>query len=128
MGFVTSIVEEALTGRGTLQQIGLDSPSGPLFTVLMGLLALGLVGGTASTAFKIATRKMSPADVARYKNFLGLNNADDWKIAERQMKGRPDFATPNVDTEAIAQVRAQGMPADKVLSLQDREAADAAAR
>jgi hypothetical protein len=128
MGFVTSIVEEAMTGRGTLQQLGLNTPSESLFTVLLGLLALGLIGGTASTAVKLATRKMSPGDVARYKNFLGLNNADDWKIAEKQMKGRPDFATPNIDTAAIAQTRAEGMPADKVLSLQDREAANAAAR
>ena len=58
MGFVTSIVEEAVTGRGTLRQIGLE-PSPGLFTGLSIVLGVALVAGTASTAAKLAQRKMT---------------------------------------------------------------------
>jgi hypothetical protein len=45
-------------------------------------------------------------DIARYKNFLGLNNPDDWMAAAKEMKSKPDFTSAAWDTEAIAQVRA----------------------
>jgi hypothetical protein len=47
MGFVTSIVEEALTGRGTLGQLGIESPN-PDLTIVLGSLALvaTTVGGS----------------------------------------------------------------------------------
>lgn len=58
MGFVTSIAEELATGKGTLRQIGLE-PSGGLLTVMLGTLGVALVAGTASTAVKLAQRKMT---------------------------------------------------------------------
>jgi hypothetical protein len=43
MGFVISIVEEAATGRGTLGQLGIDSPSMPLTIGLSSLALLATV-------------------------------------------------------------------------------------
>jgi hypothetical protein len=58
MGFVTSIVEEATTGQGTLRQIGLE-PSPGLLAGLLGVLGVALVAGTASTAVKLVQKKMT---------------------------------------------------------------------
>jgi hypothetical protein len=61
MGFVTSIVEEAMTGRGTLGQLGL--PSGPNSATL-GVLATATIAavvvGSATTAYKLVAKKMTP--------------------------------------------------------------------
>ncbi|GBF99882.1 hypothetical protein Rsub_12678 [Raphidocelis subcapitata] len=127
MGFVTSIVEEAVTGRGTLRQIGLE-PSPGLFTGLSIVLGVALVAGTASTAAKLAQRKMTAKDVARYKNFLGLNNANDFVVAAREMKSKGDFTKPGDSASAIAAAKAAGTPVDAFLSTNEAaEAADAAA-
>jgi hypothetical protein len=64
----------------------------------------------------------------RYKNFLGLNNPNDFMAAAAQMKAKGDFTNLRDDASAIAAVRAAGMPADKVLSVDTIEQADAAAR
>jgi len=58
MGFVTSIVMEATTGRGTLAQIGLN-PTPELLTGMLSVLGVALVAGTATTASKLVQRKMS---------------------------------------------------------------------
>jgi len=67
-------------------------------------------------------------DIARYKNFLGLNNADDYKREAAVMKRRGDFTSLGVDAAAIEATRAAGMPADRVLSLNHRAEAEVAAR
>eukprot|EP00878_Enallax_costatus_P043088 GHUV01050756.1.p1 GENE.GHUV01050756.1~~GHUV01050756.1.p1 ORF type:complete len:113 (-),score=35.25 GHUV01050756.1:85-423(-) len=64
----------------------------------------------------------------RYKNFLGLNNPNDFMAAAAEMKRKGDFTSLSTDTSTIAAVRAAGMPADKVLGLSDNTDADAAAR
>lgn len=65
MGFVVSIVEEAMGNGGTLQQIGIDTPSTTVLGLLLGLVGTATVVGTASTAYKLFARKMSPSDIAR---------------------------------------------------------------
>jgi len=64
----------------------------------------------------------------RYKNFLGLNNPNDFMAAAAEMKRKGDFTTLSNDAQNIAAVRAAGMPADKVLSLNTVEEGAAAAR
>jgi hypothetical protein len=64
MGFVTSIVEEAITGQGTLVQVGL-TPSGGLLTGLCALFGGMTLLGTADTVRRLVSRKMSAGDVAR---------------------------------------------------------------
>lgn len=74
----------------------------------------------------------SPCSQAeRYRSFLGLTKKDDWMSdnAARNMKGKPDFASPGLDMAAIEATRAAGMPADRFLNVNGTEAAaDAAAR
>lgn len=64
----------------------------------------------------------------RYKNFLGLNNPNDFMAAAASMKAKGDFTTLRDDTQAIAAVRAEGMAADKVLAISGVEEGAAAAR
>ena len=60
MGFVISIVEEAMTGQGTLAQLGLDTPSGAMLALLTGATTAAVVVGSASTAYRLISRKMTP--------------------------------------------------------------------
>jgi len=64
----------------------------------------------------------------RYKNFLGLNNADDYKLAAAEMKSRGDFTSLSRDTSAIQAIKSEGMLADKVLAVGDNAQAEEAAR
>jgi hypothetical protein len=63
----------------------------------------------------------------RYKNFLGLNNPNDFMAAAAQMKGKGDFTALRDDAQAIAAVRSEGMAADKVLAINSVAEGEAAA-
>eukprot|EP00195_Chlamydomonas_chlamydogama_P007869 CAMPEP_0202894880 /NCGR_PEP_ID=MMETSP1392-20130828/4179_1 /ASSEMBLY_ACC=CAM_ASM_000868 /TAXON_ID=225041 /ORGANISM="Chlamydomonas chlamydogama, Strain SAG 11-48b" /LENGTH=206 /DNA_ID=CAMNT_0049579699 /DNA_START=58 /DNA_END=675 /DNA_ORIENTATION=- len=128
LGFVSSIVVEFTTGQGTLQQIGLPSPSGPLLAAMVVLFGGATLAGTVSTVQKVTQKKMSRREIDRYKNFLGLNNADDYKVEAAAMKKRGDFTTPGIDTQAIEQARAAGTPADSFLATNEVQQAEAGAR
>lgn len=65
MGFVVSIVEEAMGNGGTLAQLGIDTPSTPVLGVLLGVFGTATLVGTANTAYKLFSRKMTPNDIAR---------------------------------------------------------------
>lgn len=65
MGFVISIVEEAMGNGGTLQQIGIQTPSTTVLGLLLGLAGTATLVGTANTAYKLFARKMTPGDIAR---------------------------------------------------------------
>ena len=119
MGFLTSIVEEAATGgKGTLAQIGFETPSPALLTAF--LLTFG--GLTAASAVRTladaATGKMSAADALRYGSFLGVK-PEDVKAAESAasaMKKNDDYSLPGRDVAAIEAARLQASsPADAVL-------------
>lgn len=58
MGFISSIVVEFQTGKGTLQQIGLE-PSMDLFTVMASVVLGATVVGTAVTTYKGFSGKMT---------------------------------------------------------------------
>lgn len=60
MGFVSSIVVEATTGKGTLAQLGLPSPSPEILTALLVLTIGGTVAGSANTANRLVNKKMTP--------------------------------------------------------------------
>ena len=64
-GFVTSIVEEAITGLGTLAQIGFDTPSTGVLALLCAVFGTATLVGTADTVRKLVTKKMTPGDIAR---------------------------------------------------------------
>lgn len=127
LGFASSMVAEFVTGRGTLGQLGLE-PSPALFAVLCVLSGAVVVGGTVDTVRKVAGKQLSRADVARYKNFLGLNKENDWMAEAKLMKQRGDFTTPGNDMAAIEASKAAGSPADRFLSLNDRQEGVAAAQ
>jgi hypothetical protein len=65
MGFVVSIVEEAMTGRGTLAQIGFETPSPVTLALVCGVFGTATLVGTADTVRKLVTRSMTPRDIAR---------------------------------------------------------------
>jgi hypothetical protein len=58
MGFITSIVVEFQTGKGTLQQVGLE-PSPELFTVMASIVLAATVVGTAITTYKGVSGNMT---------------------------------------------------------------------
>lgn len=64
----------------------------------------------------------------RYKNFLGLNNPNDFMAAAAAMKAQGDFTSLRDDAQTIAAVRAEGMAADKVLAINSVEEGATAAR
>ncbi|KAG2425563.1 hypothetical protein HXX76_013607 [Chlamydomonas incerta] len=125
MGFVSSIVVEFATGKGTLAQVGLDAPSMPLLAVMCVVFGGATAAGTALTIQQLVSRKMSRSQAERYRSFLGLTKKDDWMSdnAARNMKGKPDFASPGLDMAAIDATRAAGMPADRFLNVNGTEAA-----
>lgn len=64
----------------------------------------------------------------RYKNFLGLNNPNDFMAAAAEMKRKGDFTSLSTDADTIASIRAAGMPADRVLSVNTVEEGQQAAK
>ncbi|GAX85424.1 hypothetical protein CEUSTIGMA_g12840.t1 [Chlamydomonas eustigma] len=119
LGFVSSIVVEFTSGQGTLQQVGLPSPSTPLLAVI-GVLAGGLsLVATARTIQRAQGKQMSKTEIARYKSFFGLDKEAEVKEEANQMKLRGDFTTPpNTAAEgaAAAAAKAAGSPVDSFLS------------
>jgi len=119
LGFVSSIAVEFTSGQGTLQQVGLPSPSTPLLA-LIGVLAGGLsLAATARTIQRAQGKQMSKTEIARYKSFFGLDKEAESKEAANQMKVRGDFTTPpNTAAEgaAAAAAKAAGSPVDSFLS------------
>lgn len=59
MGFITSIVEEAITGKGTLQQIGFNTPDINLMWTVIGLASAATLAGTAKTLNDARAGKLS---------------------------------------------------------------------
>jgi hypothetical protein len=87
---------------------------------------------TAPLTFSIlpttTTPNPQPFFQNRYKNFLGLNNPNDFMAAAAAMKKQGDFTSLRDDAQAIAAVRSEGMAADKVLAINTVEEGAAAAR
>jgi hypothetical protein len=96
-GFISSIVVEATTGRGTLQQVGLITPSLPLLATILALAGGAVTFGSFSTIFRATKGEMTANELIRYRQFLGIQKED----------------------ERIAETRKQGSPADRVLGPSD---------
>lgn len=60
MGFLTSLLEEFWTGKGTLQQIGVATPSQPITVLLVVLAGGATLFGTVNTLVKAQTGKLEP--------------------------------------------------------------------
>ena len=65
MGFTTSIIEEAITKKGTLGQIGLITPSPPLFITISGAATVGTFVALAVTFYNASTGKMTARQVIK---------------------------------------------------------------
>ena len=65
MGFVISIVEEAITKKGTLGQIGFITPSPPLFITISGAATVGTFVALAVTFYSATSGKMTARQVTR---------------------------------------------------------------
>jgi hypothetical protein len=63
MGFLTSVVEEFITGKGTLQQIGFTTPSPPLFITLLVLFGGLTAFASARTLYRATNKQMTAAYV-----------------------------------------------------------------
>ena len=59
MGFLTSIVEEAITKKGTLGQVGFITPSPPLLYTIVGAASAATFTGLAVTFYNATTGKMT---------------------------------------------------------------------
>ena len=75
MGFLTSIVEEAITKKGTLGQLGFITPSPPLFITISGAATVATFVGLAVTFYNATSGKMTARQVVvytvRFLNFFG---------------------------------------------------------
>lgn len=65
MGFTTSIIEEAITKKGTLGQIGFITPSPPLFITISGAATVGTFVALAVTFYNASTGKMTARQVSK---------------------------------------------------------------
>lgn len=65
MGFTTSIVEEVITKKGTLGQIGFVTPSPPLFITISGAATVGTFVALVITFYNASTGKMTARQVTR---------------------------------------------------------------
>lgn len=92
-GFISSIVVEFVTGRGTLQQVGLVTPSLPLFATILALAGGAVTVASGRTIFRGINKEMSANELVRYRQFLGIQN----------------------EAKNISESRGAGSPADKVL-------------
>ena len=120
IGFVSSIVGEFLTGRGTLGQLGLDTPSVPLLAILVGGMGVATLAGSANTLSRLSGKQMTSSEIDRYKNFLNLKNTDDYKLEAMAMKRRGDFTTPGNNQQAIEEAKSAGAPVDSFLSVNEK--------
>lgn len=119
MGFLTSIVEEFITGKGTLRQIGFETPSTPLFTFLLIFFGGLTAYFSARTLYKATNKQLTATELVRYRQFLGIQK-EQQNIAEEQAKLKISFAEgkdivspDNLNT--IAATKKAGTPADNVL-------------
>ena len=58
-GFLTSVIEEFITGKGTLQQIGLLTPNPALFTFLLAFFGGLTAYATARTIYRATNKEMT---------------------------------------------------------------------
>ena len=58
-GFLTSVVEEFITGKGTLQQIGLFTPNPALFAFLLAFFGGLTAYATARTIYRATNKEMT---------------------------------------------------------------------
>jgi hypothetical protein len=58
-GFATSMIEEVLTGQGTLGQLGVQTPSTEVLGGLAATVGLLVLVGTADTANKLFNKQLS---------------------------------------------------------------------
>lgn len=128
IGFVSSVVNEFVTGRGTLQQIGLPGDSAPMLVALLVLFGGGSLAGTFRTLQRALTKEMSKPEAEGYRTFLGLNQEQEIQKEAARMKQEGDFTTPGNNEAAIAASKAAGSPADTFLSLDDEVKAQQAAQ
>lgn len=68
MGFLTSIIQEVNTKKGTLGQVGFITPSPPLLYTILGVSASAIFTSLAVTFYNASTGKMT----ARYSDTLAL--------------------------------------------------------
>lgn len=86
-GFVSSIVGEFITKRGTLGQLGLITPNPLLLTFILAAASGASVFGFGRTLARAQTGNMSPTELKRYGKFLGVaNEASAISETETEMK------------------------------------------
>jgi hypothetical protein len=114
LGFATGSTVELVTGKPTLQQLGLDTPNPEVLTVLAVLMGAATAFGTARTLFRLTSGSMTMADFKRYATFFGLD-AENIAVAEaKKRKQQGDFTAAD-SLAAIEETKATGLPADALL-------------
>lgn len=130
MGFFTSMVEEVITKKGTLGQIGFITPSPPLFVTISGAATVATFVGLAVTFYNANTGKMTARDANRYRDFLGINKeAKNIADSQKTMKMQGDPVSRAIGPDNLNDIAAarKDIPADKLLNFDDRSEADSSA-
>lgn len=59
-GFLVSLLEEFWTGKGTLQQIGIQTPNDTALWTIIGLSGGAILFGTVNTLIKAQNKTLPP--------------------------------------------------------------------
>eukprot|EP00192_Tetraselmis_astigmatica_P014152 CAMPEP_0117655230 /NCGR_PEP_ID=MMETSP0804-20121206/4170_1 /TAXON_ID=1074897 /ORGANISM="Tetraselmis astigmatica, Strain CCMP880" /LENGTH=310 /DNA_ID=CAMNT_0005461571 /DNA_START=142 /DNA_END=1074 /DNA_ORIENTATION=- len=122
LGFLTSVVQEAITGQGTLQQIGFDAPSPALLGLLLAVFGGATLVGSANTLRQAQAGNLPRSQLQRFRALFGLQDEqDNIAASEAKLKGSNDpvRAAFTDDEEAISAAKAAGTPADEFLTFKD---------
>jgi hypothetical protein len=108
-GFISSIAVEFLTGKGTLQQLGLVTPSFPLFVTIIALGGGAITIGSWRTILRATNNELTANELVRYRQLLGIQNEEKNIAAQRaqgsiadKFLGDSDDKTNKQKTEGVA--------------------------
>ena len=128
LGFASSIVADAVTGKGTLAQLGLEAPSTPLLAVIVGGLGVATLAGTANTISRLQEKKMTKSELDRYRSFLNLDNSEDYKAEAMAMKSKEAKAGGPADALQNGSVVAATLAEEDALKASQSAASAAAVK
>ena len=96
IGFASGLFAELATGKGILKQIGIQTPSTPVFIALAALIGGSTLVASGRTVARLLSGSMSDAEVRDYASFLGLKGENrSTKSRAAEIKAAGDFTSLN---------------------------------
>ena len=118
-GFASGLFVELATGKGILKQIGIQTPSTPIFIALAALIGGSTLVASGATVARLLSGSMSEAEVRDYASFLGLKGESrSTKKTSSEMKAKGDF-TSFQDMDELERIRSETVTAADTFLSQD---------